>query len=350
MNNKNYLVCNFINGLGNHIFIYTFAKLLSKINNIPVYHDAIPTFGIESNKDKFRLIKDNGLETIKLNEINWNIRKINLDKNKNYMIIYLRELENFRIYRDFLPSIRELFRVDKFVKNKDDLVIHFRAGNDFLSEIFFSIPEPESYDDLLSNIEFKNLYIVTNCDKTDNYSLKDYEFLKNKLKTNGGDGDNIDTYNRGNYPWASKYITDEQALVKINGIFEVFNKYNPIWINTSQEEDFKFLCKFEKIVIAPSTFSWWAAVLSNPKIVYSYKPWKNVSYVLFDKEDKKRNLGKCNYENWHHWGDIDYCTEKYFYLLYSNHINKIKVYKDDKFNYFKKRYFEKKDILRNQLL
>ena len=316
---SNYLVCNFINGLGNHLFIYIFGKLVSKIHNIPIYHDAIPVVGLLSNKEEFQKIKNNNLETIDLFLDCSDIKKLNLDKNKNYRIVYHREIENFRIYKNHLQYIRQLFNLDKYKKNNEDLVIHFRAGNDFLSTCFFSVPEPEFYYDLLKSIKFNKLYIVTNSEKFDNYSEDEYLNLKQHLKNSGGDGDTKTVFQRGCYPWVSKFITNKQALDKINKIFNVFNNFNPIWINKNIHDDFHLLCTFNRIIIAPSTFSWWAAVLSNPKIVYSYKPWKNVQYELLLQNDKKRNLGKCNYPNWTHWGNTDSALNKYLNILMENY-------------------------------
>ena len=90
-------------------------------------------------------------------------------------------------------------------------------------------------------------------------------------------------------------------------------------------DDFHTLCKFNRIIIAPSTFSWWSAVLSNPKIVYCYRPWKSVQYELLLQNEKKRNLGKTDYKNWIHWGNIDLALKKYIKLLMENYkIDKIR--------------------------
>ena len=328
---QNYLICNFINGLGNHLFIYIFGKLVSKIHKIPIYHDAIPVVGVESNREEFHKIKNNKLETIILEITSSDIKKLKLDKNKNYKIVYQREIENFRIYKNHLNFIRNLFKLNNYKKNDEDLVIHFRAGNDFLSTCFFSVPEPDFYYKLLKSIKFKKLYIVTNSEKFNRYSEEEYLNLKEKLKNSGGDGDNKSVFQRGCYPWVSKYITNEQALNKINKIFNVFNNFKPIWINKNMHDDFHTLCKFNRIIIAPSTFSWWAAILSDPKIVYCYRPWKNVQYELLLQNEKKRNLGKTNYTNWIHWGDVNFGLEKYTKILMENYkIDKIKKRRNGK--------------------
>jgi hypothetical protein len=50
--------------------------------------------------------------------------------------------------------------------------------------------------------------------------------------------------------------------------FRRFKKYHPVIVSNSQMEDFAFLRSFKKMVISESTFSWWAAFLSDAEAVY----------------------------------------------------------------------------------
>jgi Glycosyl transferase family 11 len=50
--------------------------------------------------------------------------------------------------------------------------------------------------------------------------------------------------------------------------FRRFKKYHPVIVSKSQLEDFAFLRSFKKMVISESTFSWWAAFLSDAETVY----------------------------------------------------------------------------------
>ena len=118
------------------------------------------------------------------------------------------------------------------------------------------------------------------------------ETLQNKLKREGGDGDSNQHYNISHYAWVKD---KDKALKKINGILEVFNSYNPIWISKTEKEDFDFICQFDRIILSPSTFSWWAGVLSKSKEIYFYKSWKNKIYISINRKDKCRNLGETNY-------------------------------------------------------
>ncbi len=90
-------------------------------------------------------------------------------------------------------------------------------------------------------------------------------------------------------------------MKKINGILEVLNSYNPVWVSKTIKEDFDFICQFDRIILSPSTFSWWSGVLSNSKEVYSYKHWKNKLYLKIGRKDKLKNLGETNYDGWIIW-------------------------------------------------
>lgn len=53
--------------------------------------------------------------------------------------------------------------------------------------------------------------------------------------------------------------------------FRRFKKYRPVIVHNSQMEDFAMLRSFKKMVISESTFSWWAAFLSEAEEIYMPK-------------------------------------------------------------------------------
>ena len=58
-------------------------------------------------------------------------------------------------------------------------------------------------------------------------------------------------------------VTDEPA----DPFFRRFKKYDPVVFHKSPLEDFSMLISFKKMVISQSTFSWWAAFLSEAEEV-----------------------------------------------------------------------------------
>jgi hypothetical protein len=119
-------------------------------------------------------------------------------------------------------------------KNTNDIVLHIRL-NDFNREgNKSSVIHPQWYLDILNNETFEKLYIV------------------------------IDTYGR------RKYRNQNSEDNYLN----YFKKFNPEIISNREYEDFHFIRKFNKIICSNSTFSWWAAFLSNADIIYTPNNWR----------------------------------------------------------------------------
>ena len=57
-----------------------------------------------------------------------------------------------------------------------------------------------------------------------------------------------------------------------------FRDYDVIYYRGSEIEDFKFIKQFNKIVMANSTFSWWASVLSEASEIYYPSPRKETAH------------------------------------------------------------------------
>lgn len=289
----NYIILNDFNyGCGNILFQFFYARLLSEKFNIKFFHPYIPLLDIKSN---MHLLIKNKYKTVDI--LDFSIQK--LDKTKNYKVYYFRYQEDYKFWKPHLEFVRTIYKncIQIKERNNEDLVLHLRAGNDWINSNFYSIPDAKSFQNLLEKIKFKKLYIVTNCKKYENWTMQDLLDLQEKFKKEGGDGDHKSKYIASNYPWR---INDE-VLDKINGILSVLNKYDPVWVSGSVNEDFKFMCKFDKIVLSPSTFSWWAGVLGCGKEIYAYKTWKNKGYIKINYRSKCKNLGETNYNGWHSW-------------------------------------------------
>lgn len=287
---SNYICLNKFNyGCGNILFQFFYAKILSEKYNIKFFHPNIPLLNIESNMHKFT---PNKFKTIDVLDFNHG----ELKSNKNYKIFYFRYQEDYKIWKPYLSFVRSIYN-NKLKRNSEDLVIHLRAGNDWINSNFHSIPDFESFKNLLQKIKFKKLYVVTNCKKYNEWTLDDLEEMKKRFLKEGGDGEPKERYNLPHYPW----VINDKVLNKINKILDVINFYNPEWISGNVNDDFNFICKFDKIILSPSSFSWWAGVLSNGKEIYTYKTWKNKGYLKINYKSKCKNLGETDYEGWESW-------------------------------------------------
>ncbi|MEC4989628.1 MAG: alpha-1,2-fucosyltransferase [Oscillatoria sp. PMC 1068.18] len=51
-------------------------------------------------------------------------------------------------------------------------------------------------------------------------------------------------------------------------LLNLFDKFNPEIVNLDTIKTFQFIKSFQKIIISQSTFSWWAAYLSNAEEIY----------------------------------------------------------------------------------
>ena len=66
-------------------------------------------------------------------------------------------------------------------------------------------------------------------------------------------------------------VTDEPTD---HNYFRKFKqRYNCEIVSQSAKEDFYFLMNFKKIIVGNSTFSWWATMLGDQEVVYTFKPW-----------------------------------------------------------------------------
>lgn len=67
-------------------------------------------------------------------------------------------------------------------------------------------------------------------------------------------------------------------------VVQTFSKYNPIYYHISPIEDLKFIKSFNRIIMSNSTFTWWAAVLSDAKEIYCPNT-KNIKSFFNDDQD-----------------------------------------------------------------
>jgi len=253
-------------GVGNRLFQYVYARLWCEENGHTLLQKGIPEIEIEPS-----------------------------EKQHEGVNLYMSQkiLQDYTLYNNHLEKIKqwECFKEIKDSQtNSKDLVIHLRAGNDFLSKNAKSIPQAKDWKEGIDKIQFEKLHIVTNLKKHTKWTLEDVENTKQGYIQNGGDGEPSSTYN-DNYP----FVSSEESLHIINSFIELFDEYDVVWSCGKEVDDFNYMRSFKKIMFPRSTFSWWAAATGVADEVYVYGPWSPIKTEL--------NLGRTNYDGWNSWGN-----------------------------------------------
>lgn len=273
----------FYAGEGNQLFVYIYGKLFSEKFNILYIHPGIPSLKIEST---LHLKKNNNLNFKNIVNFKEELDAININKNYNYILDYgfNPTIENYKIFLPYIKNIKNIFNIPN-IRNKDDLVYHLRAG-DALLNMNYNYFNGEKLKKVIENIKYNNLYVITNLKKHDLWTMEDLNNYKNKLIKYGDCGANYTN---------STLINEEQmkeSLNNLNSVIKILNKKNAIWKSDTIFNDFNFIRSFNKIIIGVSTFSWWAAILSEANEVYAPKNWKKL------KGHRNKNLPFVELDNW----------------------------------------------------
>lgn len=244
-------------GLGVRLFQYVFAYIISyykddclevvesqnykenyeKTKNRKYYYfESMKQIFPKLNKKIFK--KNNYLNDTKM--INGHVH--NLEELINYkgkLILKGSGFQRYEYYKKYKTLIKELLYIPEEKKvnfNKNDVVIHYRLGDTktellkkkirinekYLGYSNYQNMTPDYFLNILNENQFEKIYLVTD-------SPKD---------------------------------TILEPLKKINGL-EIISK--------NQYDDFLFLSSAPNLIICHSTFSWWAAFLSNASKVYMPK-------------------------------------------------------------------------------
>ena len=274
----------FYAGEGNKLFVYFYGLIFSEKFKIPYIHAGIPSLKIDStlhlkiknNKTSYKIV--NYLEELDKDQIN---------SNTTYILNYgfNPTIEDYKIYLPYINFLKNKFTFEKKDIDKEDLVYHLRAGDALLINNY-NYFDSIKLNNLINSITYKKLYVVTNLEKKDLWTMDDLNKYKVKLLKKG---------DCGSYYKESNLINNIQmleSLKKLNSIIKILYDKNAIWISNTILSDFNFIRSCNKIIIGISTFSWWAAVLSDAEKVYSPKNWKYL------KGKKNKNLSQTELNNW----------------------------------------------------
>jgi len=221
--------------LGNQLFQFCLGKILSKELNIgfscpPIYgfpETYLYNNGIPSSQYPIQKLTGHVID----------FKDICSNKTPRNLLLdgYFQRYEYYKAYTN---DIKFWLRFDEKItpKNSNDIVIHIRLNNQLAILPF------KYYEDALNLTEFNKLYICTN--EPQHPFIKKFDKFNPIIKT----------------------------IISLNELFSQDKTYEEIIRLTI--DDFKFIASFNKIITSQSTFSWWAAFLSEAHEIYAPIPDK----------------------------------------------------------------------------
>jgi len=293
---KGTLKVKFSNGFGNNLFQYVFGRLLAEHHDLNYCHDSIPEMGIK--KETYPYNKK--LKTIRFKaKSNFEAKKYDRDhykffeptyKNCNFDFnSFMFYFEDYAIYKPYLGKIRSWFKPVKKTNTKD-LVIHFRLKNRLVWETHYNnFIKPEIYKKIISsNFKFEKLYIVSDMDKWGDIKNKDIKKIKEETRKK---------YKKN----TTKFVPTEKSVDYMNSLVDNFKEFKPkLYHSDKFVKDFNFIRSFDQILFKNSTFSWWAATLSEASKIGVFRLWKP-----HKGKEKYKNLGETDFPGWFSWGTTD---------------------------------------------
>jgi hypothetical protein len=239
------------NGLGNKMFEYALGRILAVQLGFRLEAKPIQGFS-NTNKlvDGKAYRKEDGYPLEVIRGHDHDIYQTLQDKSPREIQVCW-PVQRYDYYKGHVVQIKKWFKIERatFKPEIEDVVIHIRRG-DYLQHAVKSdkrgYPLPyDFYRKILSQIKYRKIYIVTD-DPHDNF-LGNFKGYNAKI---------LSSFQNPKGGWQEqKKGNNEKYLI-------------------SQIEDFKIIKEFKRIILSASSFSWWAAFLSDAKEVYFPIPKK----------------------------------------------------------------------------
>lgn len=252
---------------GNQIYQFCAAKILSEELQIPLV--CPPIFGFPETYSYQNSAVNNSLPNKLVNKgIFLQTIQEHLDSSKNNLAANFIIRDHTFPYRNLVKyknMIKKWLEFDKpldYQKNPNDIVLHVR-----IYTITYGVPDFELlpisyYENVLSSTNYDQVYICTN--------EPSHPYLENFKKYN-------------------PIIVSSKSLHEI--LYEKNTPYEDI-IKANFEE-FRFMASFNKIATALSTFSWWAAYLSNAHEIFVPVPSYKLMYPQDYPEEQRYKFIQC---------------------------------------------------------
>ncbi len=208
-------------GLGNILFQYAFGRLLAEELGCALRADVIP--GFPGTNDVVTGHDYSDKQEIVVEGHQTDMQALLSITEPSHIIVRggVQRSEYFVPYRDRVRLwMQPECSADCMQPKEADLVMHIRRG-DYLREVGY--PLPDSY--------YINVMEQAKCDRI-------------------------------------MIVTDDPA----DPFFKNFERFSPVLVSQSQMEDFCLIRNANHICLSQSTFSWWAAYLSDAKRIYFPHP------------------------------------------------------------------------------
>jgi len=295
---------NYTVGFGNNLFQYTYGRLLAEKNDFDFHAPGITELNIPATSNTKILLGPYGERMALPQEHLSGPQHIISDAAAHEALTRSLEratytvrgyFEDYELYAPYVEKIRSWFPpVEK--NNTTDLVLHLRLQNRLVQKNHHrNHISAEGYLRGIEKFDFDRLHIITDSKKWDFYDIDDIKEIQEKVRNGPG------TH--------AEWVTTERSINYMNSLVEKLAVHDPIVhcatsgtmpksgaLAANFIDDFNFIRSFDKIMLFNSTFSWWAALLSEATCVGTYGPWKAT-------KKKKKNLGQTNFPGWFSWGD-----------------------------------------------
>jgi|TARA_R110000824_G_C15051956_1_gene661534 hypothetical protein len=219
--------------LGNNLFQYSLGRTLAEKMGYQLQASSIEGFSGTETTVEGKTVTENPIQFynqfLEMDGKHISIDDVTKIKDRHIVLGGNGFFQRYEYYKPYKERIRKWFDIENLDvgQTEEDVVIHLRMGDcitGFVPHRDPYIMPFEYYETILLSSPFKNLYICSDPETLDHPIFLEY--------------------------------------------MKKFEKYSPVLLKGNTIEDFRAVKSFNKIIMSQSTFSWWAAFLSNASEIF----------------------------------------------------------------------------------
>ena len=261
MKDKNTLIPVFQGGLGNQLFVYSCAKILSLKYDCNIASDNFSGFKIDTKYNR----------SYKLDSFNLNLKHIS----KNHYLLESKLKLKYRLYKLLMNFQSDVSIISD--KNINHFLLDGKKWNFFSKNMYmygnFQLPKilNEHRHMLLKNIQFNNRSILKSKFDSIEFAPNDVCIHLRLFKDDPNEFEYISKYIQRaikltkNYIDKPKFFIISESANDIQRLNKCINEdlVNLTYLKNNEVEDLFLLTQFRNLILSESTFSWWGAFLSG---------------------------------------------------------------------------------------